>query len=105
MWVKVKCNQMCDWNSGGECQRRTGTAWPLSNLGAAVADGENATMRQMIETDMKKNREIRERLYRLEELTQAIAIDLKYMLMEIQRLQAWWMNGPDVPGEGENGND
>lgn len=99
MRVKVKCNQMCDWNSGGECQRRTGTACPLSNLGAAVADGENATMRQMIETDMKKNREIRERLYRLEELTQAI------MLMEMQRLQAWWMNGSDVPGKGENGND
>ena len=95
MRVKVKCNQMCGWNSGGECQRRTGTACPLSNLGAAVADGENATMRQMIETDMKKNREIRERLYRLEELTQAI------MLMEMQRLQAWWMNGSDVPGKGE----
>ena len=105
MWVKVKCNQMCDWNIGGECQRRTGTACSLSNLGAAVADEENATMRQMVETDMKKNREIRERLYRLEELTQAIAIDLKYMLAEIQRLQAWWMNGPDVPGEGENDHD
>ena len=54
---------------------------------------------------MKKNREIRERLYRLEELTRAIGIDQKYMLAEIQRLQAWWMNGPDVPGEGENDHD
>lgn len=85
-----KCKQVCEWNRGGQCWRSAGAACPLSNM-ARLDDADR--------------REIAARLYRLEELTQAIAIDLKYMLMEIQQLQKWWLKGPDVPGEGDNGHD